>query len=165
MTEPGQNRKIAALRSSKCVYFLYANKVNIMSENEIIELLITEAKKSLKTDDVPVGAVVVENGVILSKAHNTRERDCKITGHAEINAVEKACQKKGTWHLEECELYTSLEPCKMCLEVIKRAKIKRIKYISNQEKQVAEPKLELIKLKTVENSSSLLKEFFKNKRK
>ena len=136
-----------------------------MEESKIIELLIQEAKKSLKTDDVPVGAIVVENGIIISKAHNTREKACKVTGHAEINAVEKACLKKGTWHLEECELYTSLEPCKMCLEVIKQAKIKTVKYINTQEKQIAEPNVNLIKLETVENSSMLLKEFFKNKRK
>jgi len=134
-------------------------------EDKIIKQLIEEAKKSLKTDDVPVGAIIIENGKILSKAHNTREKTHKITGHAEINAIEKACKIKKTWHLEGCELYVTLEPCKMCLEVIKQAKIKKIKYLSNQEKKVKESQIEMIKLETVENSSELLKEFFKNKRK
>ena len=134
-------------------------------EDKIIKQLIEEAKKSLKTDDVPVGAIIVENDKILAKDHNTREKTHKITGHAEINVIEKACKIKKTWHLEDCELYVTLEPCKMCLEVIKQAKIKKIKYLTNQEKQVKELKIEMIKLETVENASELLKEFFKNKRK
>ncbi len=149
-----------------CVPFLLTiNKGDHMIEEEIVKKIIEEAKKSLLTDDVPVGAAIIEDGKIIATAHNTREKECKITGHAEINAVEKACQKKNTWHLENCEIYTTLEPCKMCLEVIKQAKIKTVKYLSKQEKHITPPDIELIKIQSVENSGILLKDFFKNKRK
>lgn len=159
--EPGQNRKIAALRTTECVYhFLLGDEMR-----KYIELAIKEARKSLKTNDVPVGAIIVENGKIISKSHNTREKKYKITGHAEINAIEKACKKKKTWHLNNCELYTTLEPCKMCFEVIKQARIKKVYYAAKQEKEINPPNIEKIQIKNVENSSEIIKKFFKNKRK
>ena len=130
-----------------------------------MEIALKEAEKSLITDDVPVGAVIVEKGKILAKAHNTREKKHTVTRHAEINVVEKVCQKKRTWHLNDCELYVTLEPCQMCLEVIKQAHIKRVIYAAKQEKQLAPQQIEMIQLKDVENSGKLLKQFFKNKRK
>lgn len=133
--------------------------------DKYMEIAIKEAKKSLKTNDVPIGAVIVENSHIISKGHNTREKTHLITGHAEINAIEKACKKKKTWHLNKCTLYTTLEPCKMCMEVIKQARIKTVVYAAKQEKIVNLKQPEIIKLKNVENSSNLLKQFFKNKRK
>ena len=133
--------------------------------NRYMELALKEAKKSLKTDDIPIGTIIVENGKIITKAHNTREKTNRITGHAEINAIEKACKKKKTWHLNNCELYTTLEPCKMCLEVIKQARIKKIYYAAKQEKQPNIPNIEKIQIKNVEKSEKLIKNFFKNKRK
>ena len=133
--------------------------------NNYIELALKEAKKSIKTDDVPVGAIIVEKGQIVAKAHNTREKTHKITGHAEINAIEKACKKKKTWHLTNCQLYTTLEPCKMCLEVIKQARIKEVYYSAKQEKETTIPKIKMIKIENVENSQKIIKDFFKNKRK
>ena len=132
--------------------------------DKYMELALIEAKKSLKTDDVPIGAIIVENNKIIAKSHNTRQKTHLITRHAEINAIEKACKKKKTWHLDNCILYVTLEPCKMCLEVIKQARIKKVIYAATQQKQanIKEPKL--IQLKNVENSSKLLKDFFKNKR-
>ena len=143
-----------------CVPFLLGDKME-----EYIEIALKEAKKSLKTNDIPVGAIIVENGKILSKGHNTREKKHKITGHAEINAIEKACKKKKTWHLSNCELYTTLEPCKMCLEAIKQARIKKIYYAAKQEKEINIPNIEITQIKNVENSSKIIKIFFKNKRK
>ena len=161
MPEPGQNRKIAALRTSRCVYhFLLGDKMN-----KYIEIALKEAKKSLKTDDIPVGTIIVENDKIIAKAHNTREKIHKITGHAEINAIEKACKKKKTWHLSNCELYTTLEPCKMCLEVIKQARIKTVYYAAKQEKETNIQNINMIQIKNVENSGEIIKNFFKNKRK
>ena len=141
-------------------HFLLGDKMN-----KYIEIALKEAKKSIKTGDIPVGAIIVEKGKILSKAHNTREKKHIITGHAEINAIEKACKKKKTWHLNECELYTTLEPCKMCTEVIKQARIKKVYYAAKQEKEINLPNIELIQVKYVENSSEIIKNFFQNKRK
>lgn len=142
-----------------CVPFFVGDRMK-----NYIEIILKEAKKSLKTGDVPVGAIIVENSKIISKAHNTREKNTKITGHAEINAIEKACKKKRTWHLTNCEIYTTLEPCEMCLEVIKQARIKKIYYITNRDKK-NNANIEMIKINSVENYPATLKEFFKNKRK
>ena len=161
MAEPGQNRKIAALRSSNCVYLFILGDIM----DKYMQIALKEAQKSLLTDDVPIGAVIVENDTIIAKGHNTREKTHLITRHAEINAIEKACKKKKTWHLDNCVLYVTLEPCKMCMEVIKQARIKQVIYAAKQEKQANLKDPDMVKLENVENSSILLKEFFKNKRK
>ena len=129
-----------------------------------IEIALNEAKKSLKTDDVPIGAVIVENNKIIAKAHNTREKTHMITRHAEINAIERACKKKKTWHLDNCTLYVTLEPCKMCLETIKQARISKVIYAASQEKKSNLKEPTMIQLKNVEKSSQLLKNFVKTKR-
>ena len=129
-----------------------------------IEIALNEAKKSLKTDDVPIGAVIVENNKIIAKAHNTREKTHMITRHAEINVIEKACKKKKTWHLDNCTLYVTLEPCKMCLETIKQARISKVIYAASQEKKSNLKEPTMIQLKNVEKASQLLKNFFKTKR-
>lgn len=133
--------------------------------NKYIEYALKEAKKSLKTDDVPVGAVIVENGKIIAKGHNTKEKTHLVTRHAEINAIEKACKKKKNWHLDNCTMYVTLEPCPMCMETIKQARIKCIIYACKQQKHPNLKKPEMIKIKDVEKSSELLKNFFKLKRK
>ena len=133
--------------------------------DKYMEIALKEANKSLKSDDVPVGAVIVENNKIISKGHNTKEKTHLITRHAEINAIEKACKKKKTWHLDKCILYVTLEPCPMCMEVIKQARIKCIIYAAEQKKHPNLAKPQLIKLENVEKSSKMLKEFFKTKRK
>lgn len=133
--------------------------------NNYLDIALNEAKKSLKTDDVPIGAVIVEKGIIISKAHNEREKKHSVTRHAEIISVEKACKKKKTWHLSECEIYVTLEPCPMCMEVLKQARIKKIYYAAPQEKQINYKNIEKIQLKNVENSRKIIKDFFKNKRK
>ena len=133
--------------------------------NKYMEIALKEAKKSLETNDVPVGAVIVEGDQIISKAHNTREKKHSIIGHAEINAIEKACKKKKNWHLDKCTLYITLEPCPMCMEAIKQARIKCIIYAAEQEKKSNLKEPNIIKLKNVEKASILLKQFFKNKRK
>ena len=133
--------------------------------NNYIEIMLKEAKKSLKSKDVPVSAIIVENSKIIAKAHNTREKETKITGHAEINAIEKACKKKKTWHLSNCELYTTLEPCPMCLEAIKQARIKKIYYITERTKKNNYKDIKIVKIENIEKYSEELRKFFKNKRK
>lgn len=133
--------------------------------NKYMEIALKEAKKSLKTNDVPVGAVIVEGDQIISKAHNTREKKHSIIGHAEINAIEKACRKKKSWHLNTCTLYVTLEPCQMCIEAAKQARIKCIIYAAKQQKRPNLKEPSTIQLENVENSSILLKQFFKERRK
>lgn len=89
---------------------------------------IAEAKKARNIDEVPVGAVIVYNNKIIARGHNTREKDQSVLGHAEINAIKKACKKVGSWRLEDCDIYVTLEPCSMCSGAIIQSRIKNIYY-------------------------------------
>ena len=130
-----------------------------------MEFALTEAKKALKTDDVPVGAVIVENGKIIARSHNTKEKKNIVTRHAEINVVEKACKKKKNWYLNNCEMYITLEPCDMCMSVIKEARIKKIYYAAERTKDVSRETLKVEQSDYQEQSQKLLKDFFEIRRK
>lgn len=91
---------------------------NFMSE------ALNMAKKS--GADVPVGAVIVKNNEIISKASNEREKNNDPTGHAEIIAIKKAASKLENWRLDGCELYVTLEPCPMCAWAILQSRIKSV---------------------------------------
>lgn len=87
---------------------------------------IEQAKKAYQIDEVPIGTVIVKANKIISKAYNKKEKTKLVTQHAEIIAIEKACKKLKTWHLDDCELYTTLEPCLMCSGAIIQSRIKKI---------------------------------------
>lgn len=94
----------------------------------MMEMALSEAEKATSHHDVPVGAVILENstGKILAVAHNTREQEGSALGHAEVSAIQQACQKTGTWRLSDCTLYVTLEPCPMCAGAIIAARIPRV---------------------------------------
>ena len=142
--------------------------------NEIyMKKAIIEAKKAYKKADVPVGCVIVKNNKIIARAHNKKENKKNAINHAEILAISKACKKLKTWHLEECVLYTTMEPCLMCTGAIIQSRIGRIHYsISNDSFGELENYLKKYNKKIIikkglwkEESEQLLKEFFKAKRK
>lgn len=87
-----------------------------------------EALKALNHDEVPIGCVIVKDDKIISRGFNKKEETFLVTSHAEINALNKACKKLKTYHLEECVCYVTLEPCLMCASALIQAKIKRIVY-------------------------------------
>jgi tRNA(adenine34) deaminase len=89
-------------------------------------LAIEEAKKSLALVEVPVGAIVVCEGKVVSAAYNTRETDKNAVNHAELLAISAACKKLGGWRLHKCDLYVTLEPCPMCAGAIINSRIKRV---------------------------------------
>lgn len=124
--------------------------------------------KAYKKDEVPVGAFIKYNNKIISKAYNTREKSNDITNHAEIIAIRKASKKLHTWKLNECELYVSLKPCKMCEEVIKQSRIKSVQYIIDKPDFKRDfDKTIFTKIDdqfTESNYKDLLNKFFKNKR-
>lgn len=93
-----------------------------------------EARKAYDKGEVPIGAVIVVDGEIISRAHNLRESLQSATAHAEILAIENACKKLGTWRLEEATLYVTLEPCSMCAGAIVQSRIKRVVYGASDEK-------------------------------
>ena len=93
-------------------------------KTEAIEL----AKISGDEGEVPVGAVVTKNGEIIATGRNRRELGKNALYHAEIEAINNACQKLGGWRLWQCELYVTLEPCPMCAGAIINSRIKRVVY-------------------------------------
>lgn len=89
-----------------------------------MQLAIEQAKQV--RNDVPVGAVVVKNGEVISCGFNTKENDNDITSHAEITVLKKASQVLGNWRLDGCDIYITLEPCPMCAWAILQSRIKNI---------------------------------------
>ena len=102
--------------------------------NNYMNLALKEAKKSFKNNDVPVGAIIVKNGKIISKGHNQKEKKKNAIKHAEIIAIEKACKKLHNWHLNDCVMYVTLEPCLMCCGAIIQSRIKKVIYATSCDK-------------------------------
>lgn len=135
-----------------------------------------EAQKAYKKNEVPVGAVVVKNGKIIARGYNKKEKTNLATRHAEIIAIEKACKKLKNWHLEDCELYVTLEPCLMCCGAIIQSRIKklyygvksdRFGYVESVDKLFNKNTHIMTEVRNLNDTESLkiLQDFFKNKRK
>lgn len=92
------------------------------------------ARKAEDEGEVPIGAVVVCDGKIISRGHNRRTKRQIATAHAEIEAIEKACKKLKSWRIPECELYVTLEPCPMCMGAALNARIKKIYFGAPEDK-------------------------------
>jgi len=86
------------------------------------------AKEAASLGEVPIAAVIVKNGEIISEAYNLRETKKLATAHAEIDAINAACKKLGGWRLFGCTLYVTLEPCPMCAGAIVNSRIERVVY-------------------------------------
>jgi len=89
---------------------------------------IIEAKKALRYGEVPIGCVIVRNNQIIARAHNTRESNEDVLGHAELNAIRKASMCIGGWRLTDCDIYVTIEPCPMCTGAIYQSRIQKIYY-------------------------------------
>ena len=88
-----------------------------------MKIAIDLAKKAAEQGEIPVGAVIVKNGEVVATGFNTREKTNNALGHAEINAINDACNKLGSWRLDDCEIYVTMEPCPMCAGAIINARI------------------------------------------
>lgn len=127
---------------------------------------ILQAKLGLKKGEVPVGAVVVNtDGNILSRAYNKIEKNKSQLAHAEILAIQKACRKRGDWRLDNCTLYVTLEPCLMCLGLIKLCRIKKVYYGAKSTFSFKKNGLEVISGLKENESLDILRLFFKQLRK
>lgn len=145
--------------------------------NDFLGEAYKEALKAQQKDEVPVGAVIVLDGKIIARAHNLKEQKQKVTGHAEILAVEKAARKLDSWRLENCDVYVTLEPCPMCAAVLQQSRVKNV-YFGVFDKKGGAISLDLkihdhsklnhkYKMTCVERSEcgELLSNYFKSKRK
>ncbi len=131
-----------------------------------LDIAIKESIKALNANEVPIGSIVVCNKSkkVISKAFNMTEKLGDPTAHAEIIAIQKAVKKIGDWRLDNYSLFTTIEPCNMCMEVIKAARIKKIYYGSkNTSKIKLKRKPEQISLES-DFCKKILKDFFRKKR-
>lgn len=136
-----------------------------------------EALKAYGKDEVPIGAVIVKDSKIIARAHNERESRNDATLHAEISAIKKACRKLGTWRLNDCDMYVTLEPCVMCAGALIQARIRTLFIGAEDPKAGAvgsvidvtgvekfNHKINIVYGIMEEESSLILKQFFKKLR-
>jgi tRNA(adenine34) deaminase len=99
----------------------------MMSNDEYyMKLAIEEAKKAERIGEVPIGAVIVQDGRVIARAYNLRETEQRAIAHAEVLAIDEACRVTGSWRLERAVLYVTLEPCAMCAGAIVLSRIERV---------------------------------------
>ena len=100
----------------------------LMSDEKFMQAAISEAIKARERNEVPIGAVIVQDGEVIASGYNLRETSQQTLSHAELLAIEAANEKVGSWRLEDCTLYVTLEPCPMCAGAIVQSRIKRVVY-------------------------------------
>ena len=100
---------------------------------EYILEILKEADLSYKNNDIPIGAVIVKDGKIIGRGHNSRIDIPDVTNHAEIIAIRDAEKYLNDWRLNDCDLYVTLYPCDMCLEVAKASRIDNIYYLLDRD--------------------------------
>lgn len=136
--------------------------------NKIDKKLFLNALKATKKGEIPVSAVIVKNNRILCDSYNQKEKKHDITAHAEILAIQKAAKKLHRWNLNDCDLYVSLKPCNMCMEVIKQSRIRKVYYFLEKPYSKLDFNKTIFELKENQDFSSsyqqLLSSFFQNKR-
>lgn len=120
-----------------------------------------EALKAYDKDEIPIGVIIVKDNKIISQAHNLRDSKQIVTKHAEIIAIEKANRKLNNWRLVDCVLYTTLEPCDMCSEVIKESKIEKVVYAAkNQNKSHNKEYLQIKNIEIISKCEKIIKNKF-----
>ena len=97
-------------------------------DRHYMRFAIDEAKKAEAIGEVPIGAVIVYKDKVIAAAHNLRETTQNAVTHAELMAIQEACDKVGSWRLEDMTLYVTLEPCPMCSGAILQSRIPRVVY-------------------------------------
>ena len=93
-----------------------------------MNIAIEEAKKAKEIGEVPIGAVLVLDDQVIARGHNHRETSQNSLAHAEMIVIDEACKRLGTWRLERCELYVTLEPCPMCAGALVMSRVKKVVY-------------------------------------
>lgn len=133
----------------------------IKNDKYYMDIAYKEALKAYKIDEIPIGVVIVKDKKIISKAYNLRDSKQIVTKHAEIIAIEKANKKIKNWRLNDCILYSTLEPCNMCREVIKESKIKKIIYGAKSNSDIKSDYIQINDAQTIKKCELLIKNKFK----
>lgn len=157
-----------------CFFFYYSYAIMIkeviaMEHLYFMGKALEQAKRAYQKNDVPIGCVIVKDNTIISSAYNEKELHNIATYHAEILAINSACQKIHTWHLEDCILYTTVEPCMMCTGAILQSRIQKVVYGTKNEafgylSKIDNPKLEVISGILKQECQQILREFFQERR-
>jgi len=146
------------------------------TDKYFMRVAMAEARKSSANGEVPVGAVVVFENMVLSKAHNETIVTGDPTAHAEIMAIRKACEIKKNYRIPGCDLYVTLEPCAMCLGTVIQARIRKLVFGAYDPKSGAVESImkfpfdkmnHRVEIKggvLAEECGNILKDFFKGKR-
>lgn len=125
-------------------------------------IVLNEAKKALKTADIPVGAVAVMDGKIIARAHNEKEKRNDATAHAELLCLQKAAKKLKTWRLTKVDLYSTLEPCPMCAGAMVLARLRTLIYGASDPKAgAAGSVMDLLNNKNLNHKVNVVKDVLK----
>ena len=130
--------------------------------NKYIDVLIELAKSAEQVGDIPIGAIVVKNNEIIGEGFNNRIITNDPTGHAEVNAIKDACNKLGDWRLSDCDLYVTLEPCDMCMEIIQESRIQNVYYLLENKEKHKYKRTNVYILNDVDNYKEKYKEKLSN---
>lgn len=135
------------------------------------------AKVAYNLDEVPIGAVIVKNNVIIGRGYNKKEKNMSVIAHAEIIAIEEAAKYLNNWRLDECDIYVTLDPCPMCASAIKQSRIRNVysacnnSFINNEkilklifESDNTNPSVNYVSNLNVEKSQKMMNSFFKKQR-
>jgi len=142
----------------------------VVNNNEYyMELAINEAIKAYNKKEVPIGCVIVYKDKVIATGYNRKSIDNVATYHAEVLAIEEACKYLGTWYLDECILYTTIEPCMMCTGAIIQSRIKKVIYGCGNESfgylSKVDTKIEIESGILEEKCKKIMSDFFKEIRK
>jgi len=179
------NNEMSDIRVIKYFYGGYSLELKKLREPRLDPLshewymreALKEARKAYKKDETPVGAVIVKDGRIISRGHNEKEQKMDATLHAEMTAIKRASKRLGTWRLNDCDMYVTLEPCTMCSGALIQARVGRLfigtadpkagaagSVINVLEVEEFNHKVEVTYGILQEQCSNILKEFFRELR-
>jgi tRNA(adenine34) deaminase len=144
----------------------------IMDDIFFMKQALVEAQRAFEKGEVPVGAIVVHNNIIIARGHNLTEQLTDVTAHAEMQAITSAANFIGGKYLTDCTIYVTLEPCAMCAAALGWAQVSKMVYGAKDEKRgysvyapnVLHPKTEVVSGIMQEECSSIIRDFFKEKR-
>ena len=139
---------------------------------KFMKLALDEAKAADARGEIPVGAVVVCNGMVIARAHNLTETLTDVTAHAEMQAITAAASYLGGKYLDQCTLYVTLEPCTMCAGAIGWSQLKRLVYGASDDKRgytifapnALHPKTEVVAGVMSDECAQIVQEFFRKRR-
>lgn len=144
---------------------------NIFTDAYFMKKALAEAEAALEKGEVPVGAVVVHNNVVIARSHNLTEMLQDVTAHAEMQAITSAANYIGAKYLTDCTLYVTLEPCQMCAGALYWSQVSKVVFGASDSNRgfIAKgtelhPKTTVVSGVLEEECSAIVKAFFKQKR-